>query len=205
MTDEGPDLGLFAADADATPLTAEEREGLIPSHIALRSELNAAEQANIAKAHASLFGRRKPFTPDQLVIEDFVKRTHLAMYGDVWRWAGQYRRSEKNIGIPWIQIPVEMHAFLGDAAAWLATKSYPPDELAVRFHHRLVFIHAFPNGNGRHSRTMADLMILALGQERFSWGGANLADITETRRRYIDALHAADGFDILPLIAFARS
>jgi Fic-DOC domain mobile mystery protein B len=98
-----------------------------------------------------------------------------------------------------------MRTFLGDAAAWVAAKAYEPDELALRFHHRLVFIQAFPNGNGRHSRTMADLMILALGEERFSWGGANLTDITETRRRYIEALQAADAFDMRPLIAFARS
>jgi Fic-DOC domain mobile mystery protein B len=125
------------------------------------------------------------------------------MYGDVWNWAGKYRQSEKNIGIPWPEIPVAVVAFLQDADAWLQYKAFPPDEIAVRFHHSMVQIHLFPNGNGRHSRTMADLLILALGGSRFSWGGANLVD--NVRKRYIDALQAADGHVLEPLIAFARS
>jgi Fic-DOC domain mobile mystery protein B len=204
-----PDRGPFedAADvaAGATPLSEEEKAGLKLAYIATRGELNAAEQENILKAHAALFGRRRPLPAEDLIKEDFVRRVHRDMYGDVWSWAGQYRRTEKNIGILWTRIPVEVVTFLGDVGAWLQYKAYPPDELAVRFHHRMVQIHLFPNGNGRHSRAMADLMILSLGGKRFSWGGGNLGDRNEIRARYIAALQAADNHVIDPLIAFARS
>jgi Fic-DOC domain mobile mystery protein B len=200
---------LFPTDAEAvagaTPLNEEEKAGLKQTHIATRGELNVAEQANIASAHARLFGRRRQSDPAKITDEDFLKRVHRDMYSGVWSWAGKYRMSEKNIGVTWAKIQVEVVAFLGDARAWVQYSSYPPDELAVRFHHRLVSIHPFPNGNGRHSRTMADLLILALGHERFTWGGAQLGDHNEIRARYIAALQTADGHDLAPLIAFARS
>jgi Fic-DOC domain mobile mystery protein B len=122
-----------------------------------------------------LFGRRRQTDPMKIIEDDFVKRVHRDMYSEVWSWAGKYRISEKNIGITWPKIPVAVMAFLGDAKAWVQYGSYPPDEIAVRFHHGLVQIHLFPNGNGRHSRTMADLLIMALGRERFSWGAPTLA------------------------------
>jgi Fic-DOC domain mobile mystery protein B len=201
----GPFEGAAEIAAGATPLSEEEMAGLKRTYIATRAQLNAAEQENIAAAHATLFGRRRKRLPAQIIKEDFIKRVHRDMYGDVWSWAGTYRRSEKNIGIPWVQIPVEVTAFLGDVGAWLQFEAFPSDELAVRFHHRMVQIHLFPNGNGRHSRAMADLLILGLGGARFSWGGANLGDHNDVRDRYIAALQAADGHVLEPLIAFARS
>jgi Fic-DOC domain mobile mystery protein B len=173
---------------------------LIPAHIAYRHELNEAEQENIARAHDWALNRRR----DPLS-EKFVKELHRRMLGEVWRWAGRFRISERNLGIPFHEIPVALRQLLDDTKSWIEYKTYPPDEIAVRFHHRLVQIHPFPNGNGRHGRLMADLLVMRLKGERFSWGNANLQDAGELRRRYIAALQAADGYDIGPLLAFARS
>jgi Fic-DOC domain mobile mystery protein B len=134
-----------------------------------------------------------------------VKDLHRRMLGDVWRWAGKFRTSERNIGIAHWEIPVALRILLEDTKAWIGYKTYPPDEIAVRFHHRLVQIHPFPNGNGRHSRLMADLLVMQLGGERFSWGRESLGDAGEVRTSYIKALKAGDDHDIGPLLAFARS
>jgi Fic-DOC domain mobile mystery protein B len=192
--------GLFQEPDNATPLTPEEMRELIPAHIAYRREVNEAEQENIARGQDWALGRRR-----DLLSEKFIKDLHRHMLRDVWRWAGKFRTSERNLGIAHYEIPVALRQLLDDTQAWIEYKTYPPDEIAVRFHHRLVQIHAFPNGNGRHSRLMADLLLMSLGGERFSWGSANLQDAGYVRRRYITALQAADNHDIGPLLAFARS
>ena len=191
---------LFDQPDEATPLTPEEQRELIPAHIAYRRELNEAEQENIVRGQEWALGRRR----DPLS-ERFVTDLHKRMLGDVWRWAGKLRRSERNIGIPFYEIPAALRQLLDEAKAWIEYKSYAPDEIAVRMHHRLVQIHPFPNGNGRHARLMADLLVMRLGGERFSWGSANLQAAGEVRGRYIAALKAADNHDIRPLLAFARS
>jgi Fic-DOC domain mobile mystery protein B len=192
--------GLSEQPDDATPLSPEEQRELIPAYIAYRSELNEAEQENIARAQDwALARRRNPLS------EKFVTDLHKQMLGDVWRWAGKFRTGERNLGIPFYEIPVAVGQLLDDVKAWIEYKSYPPDEIAVRFHHRLVQIHPFPNGNGRHSRLIADLLIMRLGGERFSWGSANLQDAGGVRGHYIAALKAADKHDIGPLLVFARS
>src|SRR5450432_1853170 len=127
------------------------------------------------------------------------------MLGDVWRWAGKYRTSPRNIGIDYWLIPVEVRQLLDDAKAWVEFNAFSADEIAIRFHHRLVWIHPFPNGNGRLSRIAADLLIVQLGAERFSWGRGSLIAISDLRARYVAALRAADGQVIAPLLAFARS
>ena len=127
------------------------------------------------------------------------------MLGDVWRWAGRLRTSERNIGIAYWEIPVALRQLLDDTKAWIEYNTYPPDEIAVRFHHRLVQIHAFANGNGRHSRLMADLLAMSFGGERFSWGRESLRDAGAMRQRYIAALQAADKHDTGPLLGFARA
>lgn len=191
---------LFEEPDDATPLKEEERRALIPAHVAYRRELNEAEQENLARAQDWALNR-----PRDPVSEKFIKDLHGHMLGDVWRWAGGFRTSEQNLGIPFYQIPVALRQLLDDTKAWIEYKTYQPDEIGVRFHHRLVQIHAFPNGNGRHARLMADLLVMRLGAERFSWGRANLQDPRAMRKRYITALQAADSHDIGPLLAFARS
>ena len=191
---------LFEAPDDATPLTPDERKGLIPSDITYRRELNQAEQENIARAQDWALSRRR-----DVLTEKFVKDLHSHMFGDVWRWAGQFRTSERNIGIPYHKISMALRDLLADAKAWIEHRAYPPDEIAIRFHHRLVQIHPFPNGNGRHARLMADLLVMGLGRERLTWGSANLQGAGKVRKRYIDALKAADNHDLGPLRSFARS
>lgn len=191
---------LFEQPDNATPLTPEERRDLIPTHIAYRRELNEAEQVNITRAHHWALARRR-----DLLNEKFVKDLHKHMLGEVWRWAGKFRTSERNIGLAFYEIPVALRQLLDDTKAWIEYKSYPPDEIAVRFNHRLVQIHPFPNGNGRHSRLMADLLVMSLGGERFSWGSTSLQEAGALRERYITALQTADNHDIGPLLVFARS
>ena len=191
---------ILPQDDGGTKLTEEEREGLIPSYITLRSELNEAEQANILEAEEWAFARKR-----DLLEEKFLNNLHKRMYGNVWRWAGRYRTSGKNIGIDAYRIPTELRQLLDDCRYWIENGTYEPDEIAVRFHHRIVSIHCYPNGNGRHARLAADLLLKSMGQERFSWGRENLVDVGETRERYVAALQAADEHDIGPLLEFVRS
>jgi len=191
---------LFEQPDYATPLTPEEMRELIPANIAYRRELNEAEQENIALAQDWALNR-----PRDPLSEKFVQELHRRMLGDVWRWAGKFRTSERNLGIAFYKIPVTLRQLIEDTKAWIEYKTYPTDEIAVRFHHRLVQIHPFANGNGRHARLMGDLLVMRLGAERFSWGSANLQDAGAVRQRYIAALQAADDHNIAPLLVFARS
>lgn len=192
---------LFDGDDDAnTPLEAEEREQLIPSYITTRAELNEAELANISDAVRWLGARRR-----DILDQSFLNELHKRMYGDVWKWAGSYRTTPRNIGIEAYRIPVEFYQAIDDAKYWVANETFSPDEIAVRFSHRVVAIHPYPNGNGRFSRLIGDLLAVQLGQQRFTWGSVNLVDATETRKEYIAALKAADAGDYDHLIAFSRS
>jgi Fic-DOC domain mobile mystery protein B len=187
-------------DDAATPLTEAEKRDLKPAYITNRAELNAAEQENIALGQDWASRRRR-----NILTENFVKSLHLHMFNDVWRWAGRFRTSERNIGIDHWEIPAALRVLLDDANAWIEHRAYPPDEIAVRFHHRLTQIHPFPNGNGRHARLIADLLIMQLGGERFPWGRGSLREAGELRKSYIAALKIADNHDTGPLLKFARS
>lgn len=184
----------------ATPLSPEEREGLIPSYITLHGELNAAEQENFLEAETWAFRRLR-----DVLDETFLNSLHRRMFGRVWRWAGEYRRSDKNIGVEWHRIPMELRQLLDDGRFWVQNKSFEPDEIAARFHHKLVWIHCYPNGNGRHGRLATDLLLTFMDRPRFSWGRTNLVDANETRQRYVAALRSADGHDFTPLMEFVRS
>ena len=192
---------LFDADDGATPLEPEERKGLLQTWITYRSDLNEAEQANISAGAAWAHRQRRR----DILTEEFIKQLHGKMFGDVWAWAGGFRRTERNLGVDPVRIPIELRVALDDVRYWVANKTHPPDEIAVRLHHRLVSVHPFPNGNGRTARLMADLLVERLGQEPFTWGRVSLTDVGETRIRYIAALRAADDHDIIPLLEFARS
>jgi Fic-DOC domain mobile mystery protein B len=188
-------------DDDAnTPLDAEERQQLIPSYITLRRELNEAEQINIAHAEKWLTSRR-----GDALNEAFLRELHRRMFGQVWRWAGKYRETPRNIGVDANRIRMDIAQAIDDARFWVENATYAPDEIAVRYSHRLVAIHPFPNGNGRLSRMVGDLLAIYLGQPRFSWGSQSLIDANVTRTKYVAALRAADAHDLAPLISFARS
>ena len=195
---------LFQEPEDATPLEPQEREGLLQSWITHRKDLNEAEQENIVEGAAWVHRlRRLPL--DRLLSVDFMQTLHKRMFGDVWQWAGTFRTTERNIGIQAYRIATELAALLSDVRFWIEHETYPRDEIAIRFHHRLVAIHPFPNGNGRHARLAADLLVERLGGEPFSWGGGSLADVGDLRARYVAALRAADDHDIGPMLEFARS
>jgi Fic-DOC domain mobile mystery protein B len=191
---------LLEQDDASTPLTPDERAELILSYITQRRELNEAEQANIVEAELWALTRKR-----DVLSERFLRQLHKRMFGKVWKWAGKIRQSERNIGVePW-RINTELAQLLSDTAFWIENGTYALDEIAARFHHRLVWIHPFANGNGRHSRLATDLLLIANGGERFTWGSVNLVDATATRRAYVDALRAADQHEMGLLLGFVRS
>lgn len=185
----------------AMPLDPDEAAGLIPSHIANHGQLNEWEMVNILEGEQWAFGRRHP----DLLASAFVCRLHRRMFGNTWRWAGKFRTTEKNIGVDPLRIQPDLHDLCENVKAQIVHASYPLDEIAARFSHRLVAIHPFANGNGRLSRTLADLLLVQHGAPRFSWGAGNLIADGEVRQHYLAALRAADGKDYSPLLAFVRS
>lgn len=193
-------MTLTATDAASTPLTPEELDDLIPSYITLRHELNAAEQANILQAEQWALARKR-----DVLQEAFLSTLHQKMFGQVWKWAGRYRRSARNLGIEAWEIASEMSRFLDNIRYAQAQQIYPLKELAVRFHHKLVWIHPFPNGNGRHARLATDLLLRSMGEERFTWGRESLTQRNDIRRDYIKALQAADNHDYSLLLDFVVS
>jgi Fic-DOC domain mobile mystery protein B len=199
---------LIAEPADATPLTEAERKGLLLP-VLTRAELNRAEAENIIDAMSWLFLSRRRLRPAAVTNEEWLKRLHRRMYREVWAWAGHYRTADRNLGVPYWRIRMDIRNILDDAQTWLTDSSaerYGSDECAVRFGYRLVVVHPFPNGNGRWSRLVSDALVVALGGTRFTWGGTSLAEPTTLRRDYISALHAADNHDDFgPLLAFARA
>ena len=184
-----------------TALSDDDRLGLIPAYVATRGDRFDAEQRNIA--HALL--RRRPPTPAQLLDDSYLRDLHAAMFGDVWSWAGRYRTTETNIGVAPHTIAANVRLLVGDTRTWIDYSAYDPDELAVRFHHRLVAIHPFPNGNGRLGRIAADYLIRGLGAETFSWGARADLDTDALRAAYRRALQRADAGELADLLAFARS
>lgn len=185
-----------------TPLDEDEAADLIPTHLTTRGQLNSWEQANINNALEWLHRRREQASPLEI---DFLKDLHRKMFGSTWRWAGRFRTTEKSIGVAPYSISELLANLLADTAHWLKHNTYSVDEIAVRFHHRLVSIHPFPNGNGRHARLAADLLLESLGVSPFSWGSADLNYDVDVRSRYLNALRQADRGQIAALLTFARS
>jgi Fic-DOC domain mobile mystery protein B len=189
-----------------TPLDEEEKEGLLLPFITTRGELDEAKQRNVEEAMLWLTQRRKRFTVAEILTEQFICELHRKMFSGVWRWAGTFRTSEKNIGVLPYLIGVRLRALLEDCLYWVNNETYSPDEIAVRFKDRIVAIHCFANGNGRHSRLIADVIVDKMfAQEVFSWGGNRLIKAGELRAAYLLALRKADQHDYPELLEFARS
>lgn len=187
----------------STPLDPDEVEGLLPSHVATQGELDAWEQLNIARADTWAMSRRRRRATTVLT-SDFAQELHHRMFDRTWAWAGTYRRTGKNIGLPASQVRVALRERLEDAAVWIERQVHEIDEIAARLHYHLVLVHPWPNGNGRWARLMADALLHAERQPRFSWGGGDLARATNARTDYLAALRAADRGDFSPLLAFVR-
>lgn len=192
-------------DTSNTPLDPDEAEDLIPDSIRTKSELNAWEALNIAHAQEWAFGRNRT---DPLSV-DAIQELHRRMFGDTWKWAGSFRQSDKNISpYHWTQVRPMLHDLLLDTRAQYDASSRGPAELdaiATRFHHRLVWIHPWPNGNGRHARLATDLLLMYWGRPPFTWGNADLISQGTARTRYLSALHEADAGNYQPLLQFVRS
>ena len=182
----------------ATPLDPDEIQGLIPSHITLQGQLNDYEQENISRARRWAYSRRR----GDPLNREFIRTVHRRMFDATWRWAGDLRRSDKNIGCQWTQVPTQLYQLAGDVRAQIEYKALPEAVIAAHYHHRLVSIHPFANGNGRHARFMADLLLKELTGKIFTWGQHSLGSGGEARTAYIKALKAADGGDYDPLLLF---
>ena len=186
-----------------TPLDEDEKEGLLIPTITTRAELDEFEQLNIQEAQEWI--RKRKFKRETILTEQFVKELHRRMYSDVWKWAGEFRRTNKNIGVDKLEIGIQIRNLLDDCSFWIDNKTYPDDEIAIRFKHRIVSIHCFSNGNGRHSRLMAEIIIKhVFGKPIFTWHSRNLTKQDDPRKEYLQALKEADAGNILPLMKFAR-
>ena len=187
-----------------TPLEEDEKEGLLIKSITTHGELDEHEQLNIEKAIE--WTLQAKFKTEHILTEEFIKKLHKKMLDEVWAWAGEFRKSGRNIGVDWIKIGTELKYLLDDTKFWIKNKTYSPDETSIRFKHRLVNIHCFPNGNGRHSRIMADIIIESIFEkEVFTWNNSHMAKPDETRKKYISAIREGDQGNIEPLIEFARN
>lgn len=186
----------------STPLDPDETEGLIPEHITTHDQLNDWEAANILKGkNWALSNKRR-----NLLTEGFLRDLHRQMFNDTWKWAGTYRKTEKSIGIAPEKVSISVREIMDNVAYMLQHKVVGLDEIAVRLHHGLVQTHPFPNGNGRVTRLIADLLQWTNHRPTFTWGGGvSLVASSGARDRYIPALKAADQGDIMPLLAFAKS
>lgn len=190
-------MNIFETDDNSTPLTEEEKQQLKAKWVTTRSELNELETKGIADAEIWLLKNKK-----DILSETFIKTLHKKMFGNIWKWAGTFRTTERNIGVAPYEIQPKLRILLDDIKFWIDNKTFSELEIAVRFHHRLVQIHPFPNGNGRISRIMADLIMRNFGLHDLDWGSRNLTEISELRTKYIFALQEADRGNYKPLINF---
>jgi Fic-DOC domain mobile mystery protein B len=186
--------------ADATPLDADELSELLPSGVSTRGHLVELEAANIAEGLQWAAARKR-----DVLAWGCMEQLHRRMFGRVWRWAGSHRKSEKNVGVAPQDIASALKNLLDDVREQVKSRSMAPQEIAARFHHRLTKIQPFPHGNGRHARMMTDLLVEQLGGEVFTWGEGNPLHAEDARRRYIEALRAADAKDYGPLLEFLRA
>ena len=190
-------MNIFETDDNSTPLTEEENQQLKAKWITTRTELNELETKGIADAEIWLLKNKK-----DILNETFIKNLHKKMFGDIWKWAGTFRTTERNVGVAPYEIQPKLKILLDDVRFWIDNRTFSPKEIAIRFHHRLVQIHPFPNGNGRISRLMADLLMKQFGLPVLDWGSGNLTEISELRKKYISALQDADNGDYSSLLNF---
>ena len=195
-------MAEFEHPPGATPIDPDEAQELLLAHITNRAELNRWEHDNIRQAEQWAFR----YKPNNLLSVDFILKLHKKMFEIVWGWAGTFRRSGKNIGVDALMVRTSLVELLEDVKAWIDHDTYSADEIATRFHHRLVLIHPFPNGNGRHARLMTDLILVhVLDRPRFTWGSTGLTNAEDCRTNYINALKSADRHEYDLLLTFVRS
>jgi len=196
-------MGLTGAHAPgATPLEPDDIVGLIPAHVTTQGQLNEFEESNILKARLwlrRLRARRDPFD------FSFALELHRRMFGDIWTWAGTLRRRETNIGVAAERIAVQLKQLLENTRVRMDSEPNAIEQIATELHHKLVSIHPFVNGNGRHARMLTDAVLEAKGRKSFSWGQNSVEKAGPVRGAYISALQAADRGDYAPLSKFVRT
>ncbi len=182
----------------ATPYNEDEAHNLIPTNVLTQNEVNEHEQANILEAHKWLLTKKK-IDP---LSTDFMKTLHRKMFNLTWKWAGQFRQYQTNIGVAPYFIQESLFTLCADVRYWITEKTYTSNDIAVRFHHRIVKIHPFHNGNGRLSRLITDLLLKQFDEKPFQWNNLNLTIDSDIRTQYISALQRADREDYAPLTHF---
>src|SRR5258708_4203339 len=199
-------MALTGAHAPgATPLSEEDLRGLKLASVTTQGELNEAEAQNILRGQ-EWARRSRASTLSDMLSDEYLLRLHKQMFGDVWKWAGKFRERETNIGVPPHSIRTNLRQLYEEVRGWLEFRAYPPDEIAIRLHYRVVTIHPIANGNGRHARMLVHMtMIRHFGLKPLKWGGSALRDLDVNRKVYIDSLAPADKRDFAPLLAFAPS
>lgn len=193
-------MNIFETDDNSTPLTEEEKQQLKAKWITTRAELNELETKGIAEAEIWLLKNKK-----DILSENFIKILHKKMFGEIWKWAGNFRITERNIGVAPYEIQPKLRILIDDVKFWIDNETFSPKEIAIRFHHRLVQIHPFPNGNGRISRLMADLLMKQFNLSAINWGTSDLTEISDLRKKYISALQCADNGDYSLLLKFIEN
>ena len=187
----------------STPIDPDEARDLLLIHVNDREDLNRWEYQNIKEAIVWL-DKAKPVN---ILNQNFLRQLHIKMFGQVWKNAGHFRNKDMNIGVEWWKISTDLRNMFEDVKLWVENETFDCDEIGVRFHQRIVFIHPFVNGNGRLSRLITDLLMEnVLNRKRFSWGGGvDLIHKSKMRKVYIRALKEADKYNFDPLINFVRS
>jgi Fic-DOC domain mobile mystery protein B len=193
---------LMHQKAGNTPIDPDELAGLRHKHVTTHEELNQLEHANIQQGLEWLSRQRSP----QVLTEQYVRELHRQLFGAVWLWAGEFRQTEKNIGIDPIMISIELRQLMDNTAYWVEHHTYPALETTARYHHRMLQIHPFPNGNGRFARIITNELQRLIGTPLTNWA-ANVseADMPAHRKAYIDALRAADALKYDALFTFMQS
>jgi Fic-DOC domain mobile mystery protein B len=192
---------VFKHIEGATPLSPDDIYNLLPNHLTIQSELNEWEQLNIVQAEQWAFQHKRK----NILTIEFAKLLHKKMFDATWQWAGQFRTRQTNIGVESREIAHQLRFLFNDTAYYLKENIYSIKEIATRLHHKLVWVHPFPNGNGRFSRLFADLFLDNLGEQRFSWGGSNLSDEGLVRKQYLAALKLAENYAYTELLKFVES
>jgi Fic-DOC domain mobile mystery protein B len=177
---------FFFKDSDGqTPLPYEMQKGLKIKTIQNMGELDEHEEANIAKGLSWL--ARQKSDPKTY---DFWIKLHKKLFEDVWTWAGKIRQHE--LQNPDFLLPQDIWTGLKhlqeDLKAWIELNSYPPKEIAARFHVGIETVHPFVNGNGRFGRILTDQICKFQSFDVPTWGKSLASQPKERRKAYIDSL-----------------
>jgi Fic-DOC domain mobile mystery protein B len=188
----------FETAPGATPLQPEDLEGLIPRNLISKQQLDELEAENILQAE--VWSALQIWSPEKLLSSSIIRRCHKELFGKTWRWAGTYRKRETSIGVAPEQISVLTEQLIGNTLYQINESSEETKVVLARFHHQLVSIHLFPNGNGRHARFVCNILASALNQELPTWGAKTLIAGPSSRQKYLSALRKADATGDLELL-----